>query len=78
MGPRYSNGRKGGLTAHLMRQWREYERIVRQSNLPQHEKDRLIREFWAIAREEDWAIHQGGGARPVDPDLLDQLPAPGN
>jgi hypothetical protein len=78
MGPRYSNGRKGGLTASLMRQWRAYEQMVRRSNLPRHEQDRLIREFWAIAREEDWSIHQGGGARPVDPDALDQLPAPGH
>jgi hypothetical protein len=77
MGPRFSNGRKGGLTAHLIALWRLYQRWVRQSNLSQAEKQRLIDEFWAQAREEDWSIHNGGGAMPVDPDRLDRLPAPG-
>ncbi|HEY0989944.1 MAG TPA: hypothetical protein VGD80_22900 [Kofleriaceae bacterium] len=76
MGPKYSNGRKGALTKDMLKEWREYERWVREMDLTEAEKQRLIEGFWAIAREEDWYIHNGGGAMPVDPDLLDQLPAP--
>jgi hypothetical protein len=78
MGPRFSNGRKGGLTAAIMRQFREYEQIIRaQPGLTPAQREAMIERLWQIAREEDWSIHNGGGARPVDPDLLDRLAAPG-
>lgn len=78
MGPWFSNRLKGAETKRIMEAWRAYEQWVRDMALSQAEKERLIEEFWAHARQEDWNNHNGGGAIPVDPDELDLFPAPGS
>jgi len=77
MGPKYSNGRKGGLTGDLLEKLQETEDWMRELGLPEAEIERIMEGLRELAREQDWNIHNGGGAMPTDPRRFYKLPAPG-
>jgi hypothetical protein len=76
MGPKFSNGRKGGLTAKVLEELDELEEQMRELGLAEEEIERIMEGMWENARERDMNIHNGGGAIPIDPREFRQMPAP--
>lgn len=75
LGDAYGNLLKGKHTGDLIEEQRELVRMLRQSDLPLQEQNRIIQEMWEYACSADASLHNGGGAFRMPPKWFDTLPS---